>query len=153
MGSDQTKVTMDYQGGKKFGQLKKTQEMSLDQVNETYLQDAEYLEEYPNLAELLQDYKKQFLTYDTAHDGQLCEFELKLMMEKLDQAKTHLELKKMIAEVDREGRGAISYNDFLYMMLGKKNSVLKLILKFEKAMKGEEKPSGPAVKRTLSSLP
>lgn len=28
-----------------------------------------------------------------------------MMMEKLDQAKTHLELKKMIAEVDRENRG------------------------------------------------
>ena len=40
---------MDLQGGKKFGQLKKTQEMSLDQVNETYLEDEEYLEEYPNL--------------------------------------------------------------------------------------------------------
>ena len=33
--------------------------------------------------------------------------ELKRMMEKLDQAKTHLELKKMIAEVDRENRGEI----------------------------------------------
>ena len=31
--------------------------------------------------------------------------ELKMMMEKLGQAKTHLELKKMIAEVDRENRG------------------------------------------------
>ena len=50
---------MDRQGGKKFGQLKKTQEMSLDQINEIYLQDPEYVEEYPNLAELLQDYKKQ----------------------------------------------------------------------------------------------
>ena len=33
--------------------------------------------------------------------------ELKMMMEKLGQAKTHLELKKMIAEVDRENRGLI----------------------------------------------
>ena len=31
--------------------------------------------------------------------------ELKMMMEKLDQAKTHLELKKMISEVDRENLG------------------------------------------------
>ena len=31
--------------------------------------------------------------------------ELKRMMEKLGQAKTHLELKKMISEVDRENRG------------------------------------------------
>lgn len=28
-----------------------------------------------------------------------------MMMEKLEQAKTHLELKKMISEVDRENRG------------------------------------------------
>ena len=75
------------------------------------------------------------------------------MMEALDQAKTHLEVRKMIREVDRENRGAISYNDFLYMMLGKKNSVLKLILKFEKAMKGPEGKTGPAPKRTLDSLP
>ena len=33
--------------------------------------------------------------------------ELKMMMEKLGQAKTHLELKKMIAEVDRENRGLL----------------------------------------------
>ena len=91
--------------------------------------------------------------YDQDNSGDINEFELKLMMEKLDQAKTHLELRKMITEVDREDRGAISYNDFLFMMLGKKNSVLKLILKFEKAMKEKEGPSGPAPKRTLSSLP
>ena len=144
---------MDYQGGKKFGQLKKTQEMSLDQINQRYLEDMEYLEEYPNLSELLQGYKKQFITYDTDNSGDIDEFELKLMMEKLDQAKTHLQVRKMIKEVDRENRGAISYNDFLFMMLGKKNSVLKLILKFEKAMKEKEGPSGPAPKRTLSSLP
>merc|ERR1712183_476917 len=133
--------------------MKKTQEMSLDQVNATYLEDEEYLEEYPNLKDLLADYKDQFIKYDRDNSGDINEFELKLMMEKLDQAKTHLELKKMIKEVDREGRGAISYNDFLFMMLGKQNSVLKLILKFEKAMKGPDGPSGPAPKRTLSSLP
>lgn len=32
--------------------------------------------------------------------------ELKRMMEKLGQAKTHLELKKMIAEVDKNNSGA-----------------------------------------------
>ena len=105
------------------------------------------------MKDLLQDYKKQFISYDTDHSGDIDEFELKLMMEALDQAKTHLEVRKMIREVDRENRGAISYNDFLYMMLGKKNSVLKLILKFEKAMKGPEGKTGPAPKRTLSSLP
>lgn len=48
------------------------------------------------------------------------------MMEKLGQAKTHLELKKMIAEVDRTGTGVITYQDFVLMMLGKKSSILKL---------------------------
>ena len=36
--------------------------------------------------------------------------ELKRMMEKLGQAKTHLELKKMIAEVDTTDSGMILYD-------------------------------------------
>ena len=59
----------------------------------------------------------------------------------------------MIAEVDRENRGSISYNDFLFMMLDKKSSVLKLILKFEQKANEEQRPSGVAPKRDLSSLP
>jgi allograft inflammatory factor 1 len=65
--------------------------------------------------------------------------ELKMMMQNFDQAKTHRELKKMIDEVDRENRGEISYNDFLFMMLGKKNSVLKMILKFQRMSGGNSK--------------
>ena len=52
--------------------------------------------------------------------------ELKQMMEKLGQAKTHLELKKMIAEIDTDDSGTINYTEFLHMMLGKKNSILKM---------------------------
>ena len=52
--------------------------------------------------------------------------ELKMMMEKLGQAKTHLELKKMIEEVDRTNSGTIKYDDFLYMMLDKRSSILQL---------------------------
>ena len=48
------------------------------------------------------------------------------MMEKLGQAKTHLELKKMIQEVDKTGKGTICYRDFVDMMLGAKTTVLKL---------------------------
>ena len=48
------------------------------------------------------------------------------MMEKLGQAKTHLELKKMIAEVDTTNSGTITYWEFIVMMLGKKNSVLRM---------------------------
>ena len=52
--------------------------------------------------------------------------ELKQMLEKLGQAKTHLELKKMIAEVDKTNSGTITYREFLDMMLGTRSSVLKL---------------------------
>ena len=52
--------------------------------------------------------------------------ELKVMMEKLGQAKTHLELKKMINEVDKTNSGTIDYSEFLDMMLGKQSSILKL---------------------------
>lgn len=42
-------------------------------------------------------------------------------------AKTHLELKRMMSEVIGEAnKDAISYHDFLNMMLGKRNAILKL---------------------------
>jgi len=145
----------NHQGGKAYGELRKNQDMALDEVNKIYLGDDDYQDEdeYPDLKNMLLGYKKQFMEFDLDNSGDIDLMELKMMMEKLDQAKTHLELKKMIAEVDRENRGAISYNDFLFMMLGKKSSVLKLILIFEKAMKDKERPKGVAPKRDLSSLP
>ena len=39
------------------------------------------------------------------------------MMEKLGQAKTHLELKKMIAEVDTTNSGAVVHPFFLKVLL------------------------------------
>lgn len=48
------------------------------------------------------------------------------MMEKLGQAKTHLEMKKMIREIDTTNKGTICYKDFVSMMVGPKTSVLKL---------------------------
>ena len=52
---------------------------------------------------------------------------LKRMLEKLGLAKTHLELKKMISEVaGSTSKDTISYDDFLRMMLGKRNAILKL---------------------------
>merc|ERR1712168_808175 len=126
-----------------------------EEGNQTYFDNDDYADEdeFPELKQQLEAYKKQFIEYDKDMSGDINIMELKMMMESLDQTKTHLELKKMIAEVDRENRGAISYNDFLFMMLGNKTSVLKLVLKFEKAQKEKEGPSGPAPKRTLSSLP
>ena len=49
---------------------------------------------------------------------------LKQMLEKLGKAKTHLELKKILSQVS--AGETISYGDFLHMMLGKNNSILKL---------------------------
>lgn len=49
------------------------------------------------------------------------------MLEKLGQPKTHLELKRMMSEVTGEAsKDTISYHDFLNMMLGKRNAILKL---------------------------
>lgn len=48
------------------------------------------------------------------------------MLEKLGQAKTHLELKKMIKEVDTTNTEAINYRDFVRMMLGPQSGVLKM---------------------------
>merc|ERR1719433_1945780 len=130
---------MDYQGGKRFGQLRKDQEQNLDEINKSFFNS--------------EDYKKQFMEFDLDNSGDIDIMELKQMMEKLGQAKTHLELKKMIAEVDTTNSGTISYSEFLTMMLGKKNSILKIILKFEEMKKEKAKPKGPPPKRDISSLP
>ena len=64
------------------------------------------------------------------------EMELKHMMEKLGQAKTHLEIKKMIAEVDTNNSGTIHYREFLNMMLGKRSSVISRFFLLSDSRKG-----------------
>lgn len=51
--------------------------------------------------------------YDINSDGYLCLDELKYMMEKLRAPQTHLGLKGMIAEVDEDNDGRISFREFL----------------------------------------
>jgi len=147
--------TKNHQGGKAYGQAMDKLSKEFEEVNQTYLDNDDYADEdeFPELKQQLEAYKKQFIEYDKDMSGDINIMELKMMMESLDQTKTHLELKKMIAEVDRENRGAISYNDFLYMMLGKSTSVLKKVLKFTEKMKPKEYPKGIPPKRDLSSLP
>ena len=58
-------------------------------------------------------YEKQFKTYDTSKDGYLDLMELKYMMEQLDAAQTHVALKAMIAEIDEDNDGQISFREFL----------------------------------------
>ncbi|XP_020916259.1 allograft inflammatory factor 1 [Exaiptasia diaphana] len=148
-------MSKNYQGGKKFGALKKQQDQDLDEINKSFISSGDYddEEDYPDLSERLEGYKNQFMEFDEDHSGDIDIMELKRMMEKLGQAKTHLELKKMIAEVDTNNSGTIHYNEFLTMMLGKKSSILKLILMFEEKKKEKERPKGVAPKRDLSSLP
>ena len=51
--------------------------------------------------------------YDIGSDGFLDLAELKVMMEKLQAPQTHLGLKAMIAEVDEDQDGKISFREFL----------------------------------------
>ncbi|XP_054761897.2 allograft inflammatory factor 1-like [Lytechinus pictus] len=123
-------------------------EQALDEIVKTYETSGDYAD-VEGLGELLQKYKKQFMEYDENESRDIDAMELKRMMEKLGQAKTHLELKNMIAEVDRDNSRTISFNDFLFMRLEKKTSTLKMILMFEDKKKEKEKSGGPAPKRDL----
>lgn len=145
-------MAKNYQGGKAFGSLKREQEAKLDELNEQFLTSGDY-DDVEDLEDKLKAYKLQFMEFDENNSGDIDIMELKRMMEKLGQAKTHLELKKMIAEVDKTNSGTIHYNEFLDMMLGKKSSVLKLILMFEEKRKEKERPQGIPPKRSLGDLP
>ncbi|XP_063403935.1 allograft inflammatory factor 1-like [Mytilus trossulus] len=142
----------DYQGGRAFGQLMEDREAALEAINKDFLEDDKY-KEVEDIEEKLQTYKNKFLEFDLDTSGDIDKMGLKQMLEKLGQPKTHLELMKIIKEVDTTGSGTISYQEFLWMMLGGKSSILRLILFFENAAKDADKPHGIAPKRTLSSLP
>ncbi|XP_006816321.2 allograft inflammatory factor 1-like, partial [Saccoglossus kowalevskii] len=116
-------------------------------INEDLYKDEEDLEEK------LVQFKAQFMEYDNDHSGDLGLMDVQLMMEKLGQPKNQLELKKIIAEVDLNNSGTICYREFVVMMLGKKSSILKIILMFEKKSKEAEKPKGIPAKKTFDDLP
>lgn len=61
----------------------------------------------------IKDYQATFSKYDVGNDGYLDLAELKFMMEKLGAPQTHLGLKAMIAEVDEDQDGKISFREFL----------------------------------------
>lgn len=142
----------DKQGGKKFGELKDSQAKTLDEINQQVLGTDSY-QSIENLEEKLQSFKAQFMEFDLDNSGDIDQMELKQMLEKLGQPKTHKEVMKMIREVDTTNSNTITYQEFLDMMLGLKKSVLRLILMFEGKAKDEEKPSSPPPKRDLASLP
>ncbi|XP_071112748.1 allograft inflammatory factor 1-like [Haliotis cracherodii] len=142
----------DPQGGKAYGKLMEEMETRLDETNKAFIDD-DFFKDVEDLPEKLEAYKLKFIECDRDRSGDLDMMDVKYMLEKLGQAKTHLELKKMIQEVDTTNTGAINYVDFVKMMLGPKSSVLKLILMFEGKAKPDEKPVGLPPKRDISSLP
>ncbi|XP_041068891.1 allograft inflammatory factor 1-like isoform X2 [Carcharodon carcharias] len=93
------------------------------------------------------------MEFDLNNQGDIDIMGLKRMLEKLGEAKTHLELKKMIKEVAGEMGETISYSDFVKMMLGKRSAIAKIILLYEDKAKEPEKPTGPPTKKTFSDLP
>ncbi|KAG9464530.1 hypothetical protein GDO78_019809 [Eleutherodactylus coqui] len=99
-------------------------------------------------------YKKKFMEFDLNDQGEIDIMGLKMMMEKLGVPKTHLEVKKMIDEVNGGCSDAIGYRDFIKMLLGKRNSIFRMILMFEgKANETPTRPAGPPPKRDIRSLP
>ncbi|XP_051261612.1 allograft inflammatory factor 1-like [Dicentrarchus labrax] len=142
------------QGGKAYGLLKSQQEEKLNSINEAFLEDPQYAEE-EDLSSKLELFKKKYMEFDLNDKGDIDIMGLKRMLEKLGMAKTHLELKKMMQEVvGGTSKDTISYHDFLKMMLGKKNAILKLILMFE-GMGKEQEPQDvePPRRKTFSDLP
>ncbi|XP_064206749.1 allograft inflammatory factor 1-like isoform X2 [Anguilla rostrata] len=95
------------------------------------------------------------MEFDLNDQGEIDMMGLKRMLEKLGVAKTHLELKKMMSEVvGGTSRDTINYTDFLSMMLGKRNAILRIILMFEDMGKEQEtKEPGPPPRKTFSDLP
>ncbi|KAF7665735.1 hypothetical protein LDENG_00132640, partial [Lucifuga dentata] len=142
------------QGGKAYGLLKSHQEEKLNSVNEGFLSDPKYAEE-EDLASKLEMFKSKYMEFDLNDQGEIDMMGLKRMLEKLGVAKTHLELKKMMSEVvGGTAKETINYTDFLKMMLGKRNAILKLILMFEGMSKVQEQThAGPPRRKTFSDLP
>ncbi|KAM4696528.1 allograft inflammatory factor 1-like [Rhinophrynus dorsalis] len=141
------------QGGKAFGILKAQQEVILDEVNQEFITDEKYKDE-EELEDKLVSFKKKYMDFDLNNQGEIDLMGLKMMLEKLGVAKTHLEVKKMISEVTGGISDTICYRDFVKMMLGKRSAVLKLIMMFEgRANDTCPKPVGPPPKRDINSLP
>ncbi|XP_062322690.1 allograft inflammatory factor 1-like [Osmerus eperlanus] len=146
-------MAKEFQGGKAFGFIKSQQEEKLNSTNEAFLSDPKYAEE-EELASKLELFKNKYMEFDLNDQGDIDMMGLKRMLEKLGVAKTHLELKKMMSEVCGSAKDTICYTDFLNMMLGKRNAILRLILMYEGMAKPQEvQEPGPPPRKTFSDLP
>jgi allograft inflammatory factor 1 len=165
--------------GKEFGELKQRQENDLDSILREFATEAEpsALEKYKQMfltydldgsgdidlmelkCILIRSHKEVEIVLEILYDPLPCDLYIALlitidMLEKMGQAKTQMELKKMITEVDSTGKGTINFRDFLKMMTGAKSSILKKILMFEELAKQQnpEPPKGAPPKKSLSQV-
>lgn len=142
----------DHQGGKAYGLQLEQKARMLEEINEEFRTDDTY-KDVEDMEQKLNDYKEKFMEFDLDISGDINYMGLKLMLEKLGAPKTHKEILKIVGEVDTTGSGTISYREFLWMMLGGKNCILRLILFFESVGQKPEKKKGVAPPRSLDSLP
>jgi len=63
----------------------------------------------------IKEYEQAFKQYDVGGDGFLDLEELKITMERLKAPQTHLGLKAMIAELDQDGDGKLSFREFMFL--------------------------------------
>jgi len=70
-------------------------------------------------------YEATFKKYDTDKDGFLDLQELKYLMEKIGHPQTHVSLKQMIAEVDEDNDGVMSFREFLLIFVRATKGELK----------------------------
>ena len=102
----------------------------LDEVNKWYLNNPLYnSDDYLDLARLLETFKEQFINLDVEGNGYLETKEFETIMRRKIRA-SNAEVKKMVGKLDKEGRGRITYSDFLHNMLEGEKSVLQNTLKF-----------------------
>eukprot|EP01102_Stenamoeba_stenopodia_P004155 TRINITY_DN1433_c0_g1_i1.p1 TRINITY_DN1433_c0_g1~~TRINITY_DN1433_c0_g1_i1.p1 ORF type:complete len:213 (-),score=80.11 TRINITY_DN1433_c0_g1_i1:160-798(-) len=73
----------------------------------------------------LEQYRATFVKYDKNKSNGLELFELNVMYEEWGQPKTNLELRQLIAEANTSGTGAISYREFLAIILKDKKGIAK----------------------------
>uniref|UniRef100_A0A672NHP6 Caltractin-like n=1 Tax=Sinocyclocheilus grahami TaxID=75366 RepID=A0A672NHP6_SINGR len=84
-----------------------------------------------------QEIKEAFDLFDTDGSGNIDVKELKVAMRALGFEPKKEEIKKMIADIDKEGSGVIGFNDFLSMMTQKmsekdsKEEILKAFRLFD----------------------
>ncbi|XP_013379757.1 allograft inflammatory factor 1-like isoform X4 [Lingula anatina] len=133
--------------------MKEAQSKHLERMNRMYLLDDRY-RDVDHLQEKLHVYKNLFLEFDENGSGDIDALELKRMLQKLGVHRTNLEIRRMIAEVDSDSSGTITYHEFLAMMLSRRSPQLKLIIQFEAKHKILQPPKvGPPPKKDLRSLP